>query len=225
MGSIFGLIKSFTVEQRFKTMYNRHMSDQLPHHDAHNDDHNESSLNAPLRKHKALTSMPSDSAIDSVVGMTVEKARVISIEPASNGDNGALWVEVFQKSTCGSCEVKGACGQGVLSRWLSRGSHSIRVLCDKGQADFFTVGQWVDIGVPDGVVLKASLMAYLLPLLSMIVVAAVFDSLFQYGGDLFALIGGIIGFVAGLALVRSYEHKHLDSRQNQPQLLVLSYKD
>lgn len=180
-----------------------------------------SPLDTPLHQHKVQASL----SAESVAGMTIERARVISIEPASGDESGALWVEIFQQSTCGSCEAKGACGQGVLSRWLSRGSHSIRVLCDKGQADLFTVGQWVDIGVPDGVVLKASLMAYLLPLLSMIVVAAVFDSLFQYGGDLFALIGGIVGFIAGLALVRRYEHKHLNSRQNQPQLLTLSNKD
>ena len=161
--------------------------------------------------------------LDRSDGMTVEKARVISIEPCSDGDNGALWVETFQQSTCGSCEAKGACGQGVLGRWLARGSHCIRVLCDKGQADLFTVGQWVDIGVPDGVVLKASLMAYLLPLLAMIGVAILFESL--YGGDLLALIGGMIGFIAGLVLVRIYERKHLDSRQNQPQLLGLSDND
>lgn len=208
-------------------MYNHRMLDQ-PHHESRH----KSSLDTPLRKYKAQASVSADSDLNSVLdsaseraaGMTVEKARVISIEPSSEGDNGALWVEIFQQSTCGSCEAKGACGQGVLSRWLSRGSHSIRVLCDKGQADFFTVGQWVEIGVPDGVVLKASLMAYLLPLLGMIAVAVVFDSLFQDGGDFFALIGGIIGFVAGLALVRRYEHKHLDSRQNQPQLLGLSNK-
>lgn len=209
-------------------MYNPRMSDQ-----SHHDSRHESPLDRPLHMHKVQTSLSADSAIDNAAGMTVEKARVISIEPSSDGDNGALWVEVFQQSTCGSCEAKGACGQGVLSRWLSRGSHSIRVLCDKGQADFFTVGQWVDIGVPDGVVLKASLMAYLLPLLGMIVGAVVFDGLFQYGGDyggndggdFFALIGGIIGFVAGLALVRRYEQQHLDSRQNQPQLLGLSNKN
>ncbi len=182
-------------------------------------------LDSSLRKHEGKVSGPTES--NSAAGMTVEKARVISVEPSANNGNGALWVETFQQSTCGSCEAKGACGQGVLGRWLSRGTHCIRVLCDKGQADFFTVGQWVEIGVPDGVVLKASLMAYLLPLLSMITVAIVFDSVMQNGsgGDFYPLIGGVIGFIAGLALVRLYERKHLDSRQNQPQLLGLSSHD
>ena len=127
---------------------------------SHHETHHQSTLDTPLRQHyqhnKEQAGASAESDSESIVGMTVEKARVISIEPSSAADNGALWVEVFQQSTCGSCEAKGACGQGVLSRWLSRGSHSIRVLCDQGQADFFTVGQWVDIAVADGVVLKAS---------------------------------------------------------------------
>jgi sigma-E factor negative regulatory protein RseC len=98
-----------------------------------------SPFESPLHRHEGKIS----ASTDSVIGMTVEKARVISVEPSANGGNGALWVETFQQSTCGSCEAKGACGQGVLGRWLSRGTHCIRVLCDKGQADFFTVGQWV----------------------------------------------------------------------------------
>lgn len=197
---------------------------------SHHESHHKSTFDTPLHQYKgqasgSAQSGSAESDSESMVGMTVEKARVISIEPSSAADNGALWVEVFQQSTCGSCEAKGACGQGVLSRWLSRGSHSIRVLCDKGQADFFTVGQWVDIAVPDGVVLKASLIAYLLPLFSLIGGAILFDSVLQSGqsgGDFFALMGGIVGFVAGLAWVRRYESKHLDSRQNQPQLLGLS---
>ena len=81
--------------------------------------------------------------------------------------------------------------------------------------------------MPDGVVLKASLMAYLLPLLSMITVAIMFDSMFQdgSGGDFYSLIGGIVGFIVGLVLVRLYERNHLDSRLNQPQLLGLSSND
>jgi sigma-E factor negative regulatory protein RseC len=195
-------------------MYNLRMSKQS---------HQEPLYNSLLRRHEGEVGMSADSA----AGMTIEKARVISVEPSVNGDNGALWVETFQQSTCGSCEAKGACGQGVLGRWLSRGTHCIRVLCDKGQADFFTAGQWVEIAVPDGVVLKASLMAYLLPLLSMMTVAIMFDSMFQdgSGGDFYSLIGGIVGFIVGLVLVRLYERNHLNSRQNQPQLLGLSSND
>ena len=61
----------------------------------------------------------------------------------------------------------------------------------------------------------------------MITVAIVFDSVFQNGngGDFYPLMGGVVGFVAGLVLVRLYERNHLDSRQNQPQLLGLCSND
>lgn len=161
-----------------------------------------------------------ESHTDTAVGMTVEKARVIAVEPATGLEHGALWVETFQQSTCGSCEVKGACGQGVLGKWLGRGSHCIRVLCDKGQADLFAVGQWVEIGVPDGVVLKASLMMYILPLFGLLAGAIAFEGFF--GGDLMSIVGGISGFISGLLMVRVYERNGLDCRQSQPQLLGLA---
>ncbi len=169
---------------------------------------------------KQIDNLPLDDSAAPPLGMTVEKARVIAVDADSGADNCALWVETFQQSTCGSCEAKGTCGQGVLGRWLGRGTHCIRVLCDKGQADLFSVGQWVEIGVPDGVVLKASIMMYILPLFGLIAGAIAFDS--ANSSDLMAIIGAAGGFVLGLIGVRIYERTGLDSKKHQPQLLGLA---
>lgn len=148
-------------------------------------------------------------------GLSVERARVISVEVGER--NTSLWVETFQSSTCGSCEAKKGCGQGVLNRWFQRGSQCFEVSCAENQADFFTVGQWVEIGIPDGLVLKASLVAYLLPLFGLIFGAIVLESF--YPGDLAALFGGILGFAIGLVVVRQFAERRQTLRDSQPQLI------
>lgn len=167
-----------------------------------------------------MTNQIKSFGVNTPADMSVERARVIAVEDTDSTDSCALWVETFQQSTCGSCEAKASCGQGVLGRWLGRGSHCIRVLCDKGQADLFTVGQWVEIGVPDGLVVKASLLMYIMPLVAMIMGAAAGQALFA--GDLAAIMGGIAGFTAGLVLARWYELLTIDARSNQPRLLGLA---
>lgn len=154
--------------------------------------------------------------------LSVERARVIAVEQSDGGDQCALWVETFQQSTCGSCEAKASCGQGVLGRWLGRGTHCVRVLCEKGQAELFTVGQWVEIAVPDGLVVRASLLMYIIPLLAMILGAALAQSVVAGGGDFAAIVGGLGGFALSLLGIRLYERSVLNSRANQPRLLGLA---
>ncbi len=155
--------------------------------------------------------------------VTVEQARVIAVETDPVSGQGALWVEVFQVSTCGKCEARSSCGQGVLSRWFGRGSHCLRVLYDNGQADLYSVGQWVEIGVPDGVVLKASFITYMVPIIGLITGAALFDQ--GQSNDLMALIGGVVGLSCGFFLSHWYDQKHFNCERSQPRLLGLSSRD
>lgn len=150
--------------------------------------------------------------------MTVERARVVAIEATTAEGVAALWVEVFQASSCGQCAARSGCGQGALNRWFGRrGSHRLRVLCEVGQADLLVVGQWVEIGLAEGVLLQASLAAYLLPLLGLIGFAAAFNT--RWPGDAAALLGGLLGFFVGLYALRHYAAKWSTQRHRQPRLL------
>ena len=148
------------------------------------------------------------------VAMTREKARVIAVE------HRCLWVETFKRSTCGDCEASSACGQGALSRWFARRPQSLRVICGAGEAELYTVGQWVEIGIPEGVVAKVSVMVYLLPLMAMIVSGALMQSLL--GNDLAVLTGLVAGFWIGLRLVRAYAERRENDLAFQPRLLSIA---
>lgn len=143
-------------------------------------------------------------------GYTCERARVIAVE------RECLWVETFRASTCGQCEAQSHCGQGVLGRWFSRDKQCLRVLCADGEAQLFTVGQWVDIGIPDGLVMQASLVTYLTPLAGMFVGAIAMST---QGGDV-AVLGGMIGgLMVGLLAVRAYARLRFTDPRSHPRLL------
>ena len=162
-------------------------------------------------------------------GMSVERARVISVESGrdSHGSYGQksrdsqdshfLWVETFQQSTCGSCEARDGCGQGVMNKWFQREGRCFKVACSPSEINQFAVGQWVEIGMPDGLVLKASLVAYLSPLFGFIAGAVAMESIIA--GDLGALLGGVAGFIIGLGWVRYYARLQYSKPEAAPRLL------
>ena len=89
--------------------------------------------------------------------MIVETGRICRLEP------DAVWVETIQRTTCDSCNARHGCGQRVLSR-LAGGTTEIRVLLPADSAQQFFVGQAVEIGIPEDVVVGGSLLVYLVPL-------------------------------------------------------------
>lgn len=137
--------------------------------------------------------------------MLVETGRVAAIE------DDALWVETIQRTTCESCSARHGCGQQVLSR-LASGTTKIRVLL-RGQSDeVFTVGQPVEIGIPENVIVKGALISYLLPLL----LAVVGGWLGHRGGDLYAVLGTFGGLFAGGLLVLIYSRLARNNPHLQP---------
>ncbi len=76
----------------------------------------------------------------------------------------SVMVETIQKTTCDSCAAQPACGHSVLSK-LTSSSVQIRVLLGDFDANVIRLCQSVTIGIPDHVVVKGSLLVYLVPLI------------------------------------------------------------
>ena len=151
--------------------------------------------------------------------MLKESGRVVAIE------DDALWVETISRSTCGSCQARAGCGQGVLSRWMSRASH-IRVLVNREQFDReIHVDDQVDIGIGETVVVSGSLFVYLLPLVFLLMGAYLgahvddMASIVSSSSEVFSILGGLIGLVAGGFAVRFHAHKTRSNPDIQPILL------
>ncbi|MBS7661530.1 SoxR reducing system RseC family protein [Pseudomonas lalucatii] len=94
--------------------------------------------------------------------MIEESGRVVAVEA------GAVWVETLRKSTCSSCSMSAGCGQGVLDRLGVGGRRGhVRALSDLS----LSVGDAVVIGVREDLLVRGSLLVYLVPLMGLFAAA------------------------------------------------------
>jgi sigma-E factor negative regulatory protein RseC len=149
--------------------------------------------------------------------MLTETGRVVAVERDS------LWVETIRQSTCGSCAARKGCGHGLLNR-MSDGKYGyIRVLPGKLLPTDCRVDDQVRFAIPAEVILRGSVIVYVLPLLLLLVGAgagtALAGTLLVKTPDLFALGGAVLGLATGALLVRWHAHAHRSDRTLQPTLL------
>ncbi len=147
--------------------------------------------------------------------MLTETGRVVAVETDS------LWIETIRKSTCGSCAVQKGCGHGLINQ-ISDGSRSyIRVLPGELAPAACVVDDEVRISIPEEVILRGSLIVYMLPLMAMLGGATLSTSLFSGDQDLMAIAGAVVGFALGVAAVRWHAWQHRDDARLQPKLLEI----
>lgn len=100
--------------------------------------------------------------------MIEEQGRVVAVEP------GAVWVETVRRSTCSSCAANAGCGQGLLDKLGVSGRRGhVRALCDLQ----LSVGDAVVIGVREDLLVRGSLLVYLVPLLGLFAAALLAEQL------------------------------------------------
>ncbi len=138
--------------------------------------------------------------------MLVEEAQVIGLR------GECALVRAIPASACGGCQLRGGCGTGALSgwmaRWLGRRGDQLEVHNPVGARP----GDAVELGIPEAVLLRGSLLLYALPLMLMLLcaIAATWlaDALFSgvgqgaVAGDPAAMLGAAIGLATGFAVVR-----------------------
>ncbi|MDA9347958.1 SoxR reducing system RseC family protein [Porticoccaceae bacterium] len=139
--------------------------------------------------------------------MILETGVVVAVE--SDG----LWVETIQKSACEVCVAEKGCGQKFLSK-LAGKTVSIRVLRNKMSTEQYSVGQSVTIGIPEDVIVMASLLVYLLPIFAAIGGAWLFS-----GSDLQAVAGALGGLVLGGLVVNLHSVRKRDDVRFNPVLI------
>ena len=123
--------------------------------------------------------------------MIEEQGRVVAIEP------GAVWVETLRQRTCSSCSVKAGCGQGLLDQLGASGRRGyIRALSSLQ----LSVGDSVVIGVREDLLVRGSLLVYLLPLLGLFAAAVLAE---QMGlGEPLVILSALFGFLFACCAVR-----------------------
>ena len=142
-----------------------------------------------------------------------ELGQIVAVEKQG------LWVETRRASTCNSCAAQKACGQGLMTKLMPGKEHYIWVVADGDKLAASHVGDMVEVSVPDDVVLKASMIVYLVPLFGLI--AGVLLGNNWQPGDPGAIAGGIIGLLFGLGLVRLHAKRVKHDCRVQPRMLRL----
>lgn len=100
---------------------------------------------------------------------------------------------------CGHCASGNGCGSGKLSQlFCSSKPRSFKV----GNAVNAQVGDEVSVGLPDGVLLRNSILMYVLPLTLMLATALLASGLYPEARDGAALLGAVAGLLAGFFVVR-----------------------
>jgi sigma-E factor negative regulatory protein RseC len=128
---------------------------------------------------------------------------------ASITDSGA-WVEGMQQSACGSCSAKAGCGQHTMSQ-LGR---KVTLWLPLQAAEEFKVGQQVVVGLPEGAILRSTLVLYGSPLIALVFGAIVGH--FAWG-ELGSIIISVLAMLLGFMLAR---HWSLKNKQHwQPQFI------
>lgn len=148
--------------------------------------------------------------------MIEETGRVLEVR------SGGVMVETIRQSACSSCSAAKGCGQKMLAS-VGQGQ-SFEVLATNPRQLMINSGDQVVLGLAETALLKASMLAYLLPLLTMIALAGIGD-LSGMADPWVAVLGGL-GLFAGLLLVKSWVKQNSVSRcQYHPEILRTIYSD
>jgi sigma-E factor negative regulatory protein RseC len=125
-------------------------------------------------------------------------ARVVAV------DHDQAWLVTEQPAACGSCATRSACGGGSTTHAAS--SWSAPRSLGPGQA-LLVIGDTVHIGVDRNALSRASLTAYTLPLVTMLVAAGAL----QDAGDGVAIAAALAGLLAGVAVARVLARRWRDA--------------
>ena len=122
----------------------------------------------------------------------IEKTAVVI-----STNQGSAWVKAEGIESCGSCSSSGACSSKSIFSKNDESSERMRV------ANPFHAqpGDHVIVGLPSDGLLKSSLLAYLLPLMSLIVFSMLGSEVFLFLGgnaELGATLMGVAGLFVGL---------------------------
>lgn len=144
--------------------------------------------------------------------MIEELAIVISAEA-----QGYVWIETQREGTCVQCGMNKGCGTATLARWFDAKRGRLRALDPIGSQ----VGDSVVVGIQEQALIRGAFAVYLLPLVSLIVMAILGNQLMAGSGweEVGSLLCGLFGLGAGLVWLRRFSHKISYDIRYQPIIL------
>jgi sigma-E factor negative regulatory protein RseC len=120
-------------------------------------------------------------------------------------EGNAVWIKTLRKTTCGSCQARHGCGQNLLQRIMPPAADIRARLPTRADNVYSSVdnlkpGDEVEIAIQEGAVIAASLLAYGLPLATLILGVVLAESFVL--ADPIQMLLGILGLATGLWISR-----------------------
>ena len=140
--------------------------------------------------------------------MIEEKGTIVAV------DEQFVWVNTLRESVCQSCSASHGCGQKALNSLSSGRSSQVRV----ARSLNVEVGDQVLIGIEEEALVRASFLAYLLPIITLILGAALAEKALQLSDPLVAL-AGLVSLLLGVLLVKTLSLRLSCNPAYHPQLL------
>ena len=139
--------------------------------------------------------------------MLTEKAKVIAVD----GERALL--ETTRRSACGSCAVNKACGTGVIAKVF--GAKRLRIEAEN--AIGAKVGDEVLVAIEDSALVQGSLLAYALPLLTMLAGGMVGERMGE--GEGLTILLALSGLALGFAIAARHATSKSQRRRMRPVIL------
>jgi sigma-E factor negative regulatory protein RseC len=132
-------------------------------------------------------------------------------------ENDTVWVQTQSKTGCSSCKVSSTCGSGIVNKAFS---HKVFVTPLKNTINAH-INDEVEVGIPEDLVLKASLIVYLLPLISLMLALALSSLLLPDLSELGSILSAATGLALGFIGVSWFARRKSQQKQLEPMLLKI----
>jgi sigma-E factor negative regulatory protein RseC len=142
--------------------------------------------------------------------MILEMGRIIAIEPQG------LWVETIQLSGCNTCRAQKSCGQSMLTK-VGKSASTLWVLLEGRDVNRYSIGDEVQIGLPEEVITREALFMYMVPLCTLLAATVLAHQ--QAINDSLVALCAILGLILGAILVRWRAQRIRFDRHLQPVLV------
>ena len=139
-------------------------------------------------------------------------------------DEFYVWIEVMDKSACNQCQAGKGCGQSMLGKLVKTRENILKL-----QQNEFPVkaGDKVIVGIDERVILKGSMLMYLLPIL-FIFVFALFGSWLSdllnnlwFANNVVATVFGLAGLLVSLKVAKAKLNKVCESPEALPTIVKM----
>lgn len=145
--------------------------------------------------------------------MIEESGRVV------RSDGRYAWVLTERRSGCASCSSKKGCGTGALSEVFGSKAHEVKVLNAIGAK----AGEDVVIGIREELLVRGSMVVYLMPLLTLIggslLGQALAPQLDLSNSDTAGIVGGLLGLGLGFFLLHWRNRRWSDNDAYQAEIV------